>query len=47
LSWDKPGVSVALGDKTGAYGFDQVPLYQRVNGVQLVADWSVAAGAGF
>jgi hypothetical protein len=39
-----PGVSVALGDKTQLYGFVQVPLYQRVNGVQLTADWSVAAG---
>ena len=39
-----PGVSVALGDKTQLYGFVQIPLYQRVNGVQLTADWSVAAG---
>ena len=39
-----PGVSVALGKKTQLYGFVQVPLYQNVNGVQLVADWSVAAG---
>ena len=39
-----PGVSVALGEKTQLYGFVQVPLYQNVNGVQLVADWSVAAG---
>ena len=39
-----PGVSVALGDKTQLYGFVQVPLYQNVNGVQLIADWSVAAG---
>lgn len=39
-----PGVSVALGDKTQLYGFVQVPLYQNVNGVQLTADWSVAAG---
>ena len=39
-----PGVRVALGDKTQLYGFVQVPLYQRVNGVQLIADWSVAAG---
>jgi len=22
----------------------QVPLYQNVNGVQLTADWSIAAG---
>ena len=39
-----PGVSVALGDKTQLYGFVQVPLYQKVNGVQLTADWSIAAG---
>ena len=39
-----PGVSVALGDKTQLYGFVQVPIYQYVNGVQLTADWSVAAG---
>ncbi len=39
-----PGMSVALGDKTQLYGFVQVPLYQNVNGVQLTADWSVAAG---
>lgn len=39
-----PGVSVALSGKTQLYGFVQVPLYQNVNGVQLTADWSVAAG---
>jgi len=26
------------------YGFVQLPLYQYVNGVQLTADWAVAAG---
>ena len=39
-----PGVSVALTDNTRLYGFVQVPLYQKVNGVQLTADWSIAAG---
>lgn len=39
-----PGVSVGIGDKTRLYGFVQLPLYQDVNGVQLVADWSIAAG---
>lgn len=39
-----PGVSVSLGSKTQLYGFVQLPLYQNVNGVQLTADWSVAAG---
>ena len=27
-----------------AYGFVQLPLYQYVNGVQLTADWALAAG---
>jgi hypothetical protein len=39
-----PGLSVSVGRQTQVYGFVQLPLYQRVNGVQLVADWSVAAG---
>jgi hypothetical protein len=39
-----PGASVALGDKTQLYGFVQLPIYQNVNGVQLVADWAIAAG---
>jgi len=39
-----PGASVAISRKMQLYGFVQLPLYQRVNGVQLVADWSVAAG---
>jgi hypothetical protein len=39
-----PGASVAVGEKTQLYGFVQLPLYQRVNGVQLIADWSIAAG---
>ena len=42
-----PGVSVALGDKTQLYGFVQLPLYQRVNGVQLTADWSIAVGLSY
>lgn len=41
-----PGLSVALGDKTQLYGFVQLPLFQNVNGVQLTADWSIAAGLG-
>lgn len=42
-----PGISVAIGQRTQLYGFVQLPLYQRVNGVQLVADWSVAAGLSY
>jgi hypothetical protein len=29
---------------TQIYGFVQLPLYQRVNGVQLTADWSAVVG---
>lgn len=39
-----PGVDVSLGNKTRLYGFVQIPIYQYVNGVQLAADWSIAAG---
>jgi hypothetical protein len=39
-----PGVGIELGEKARLYGFVQLPLYQDVNGVQLTADWSLAAG---
>ncbi len=39
-----PGFGVELGEKTRLYGFVQLPLFQDVNGVQLTADWSLAAG---
>lgn len=39
-----PGISVKLTDKTQIYSFVQLPLYQHVNGVQLVADWAFVAG---
>ncbi|HEX7054593.1 MAG TPA: hypothetical protein VF211_11745 [Burkholderiales bacterium] len=39
-----PGVSYAFTRSLQAYGFVQLPLYQRVNGVQLVPDYALAAG---
>ena len=39
-----PGVSYAFTPAVQAYAFLQLPVWQRVNGVQLTADWSVAAG---
>ena len=39
-----PGMSYAVRKATQVYGFVQKPLYQYVNGVQLVADWSFIAG---
>jgi hypothetical protein len=42
-----PGVSIKAGNKTRLYGFIQLPVYQYVNGVQLVADWTLVAGASY
>jgi hypothetical protein len=39
-----PGLSYAFSRKIQAYGFLQLPLYQNVNGVQLVARHAVAVG---
>jgi hypothetical protein len=39
-----PGLSVALTKDVQAYGFVQLPLYQYVNGVQLVANRAVVLG---
>jgi hypothetical protein len=39
-----PGLGARLGARTQVYGFVQLPVYQRVNGVQLVADWALIAG---
>jgi hypothetical protein len=39
-----PGISYALSKSTQVYGFVQVPVYQHVNGVQLVADWGALVG---
>jgi hypothetical protein len=42
-----PGISYAFTSTVQAYGFVQVPVYQRVNGVQLVPDFAVAVGLNF
>lgn len=39
-----PGLSYAFNRQIQAYGFIQLPLYQNVNGVQLVARHAVAVG---
>jgi hypothetical protein len=45
--WLSPGLSYALGRAAKLYGFVQLPLYQRVNGIQLTAGWTAAAGASW
>ena len=42
-----PGLNYSLAGNLEVYGFFQQPLYQRVNGVQLTADWSAAIGMVF
>lgn len=42
-----PGLSYSLARDLEVYGFFQQPLYQRVNGVQLTADWSAALGVAY
>jgi hypothetical protein len=42
-----PGVSVSLSRDAQLYAFVQVPLWQKVNGVQLTADWSALAGVSW
>jgi hypothetical protein len=45
--WLSPGLSANLGRRWQLYGVVQLPLYQRVNGVQLTADWTLAAGLAY
>ncbi len=39
-----PGFTFAATPAVHVYGFVQLPLYQRVNGVQLVANLAFAGG---
>ena len=39
-----PGLAYKITPNVQMYGFVQKPLYQYVNGAQLIADWSAAAG---
>jgi hypothetical protein len=44
LAYLSPGATVTLTDNLKAYGFLQVPIYQRVNGYQLEPKYSVSVG---
>ena len=39
-----PGVIVHLSGAVSTYGFVQIPVYQRVGGLELVPDYTVSAG---
>ncbi len=42
--WLTPGLNSHITNELRVFGFVQIPLYQRVNGVQLVADWTATVG---
>jgi hypothetical protein len=42
-----PGASWNFAKSGQLYAFVQLPLYQKVNGVQLTADWSAVAGVSW
>jgi hypothetical protein len=42
-----PGLTVALTDKLHAYGYVQLPLYQRVNGFQLAPHYTASVGVRY
>ena len=44
FAWVSPGLGYAASRHWQIYGFVQLPLYQRVNGVQLTADWAASMG---
>ena len=44
LVYFSPGATFAVSSTTSVYVFGQVPVYQRVTGLQLEPRWSVSAG---
>ncbi len=44
LVYLSPGVNLPLSPQTALYGYTQLPVYQRVNGVQLVPRYSASVG---
>lgn len=47
LMYLRPGMTFKLSRKISAYGFFQVPLYQRVNGLQIEATQFVSVGLDY
>jgi len=47
LMYLSPGVSVAVSKQTTLYSFVQLPVYQKVNGVQLAPRYTASVGARF
>ncbi|MBV8465557.1 MAG: TonB-dependent receptor [Burkholderiales bacterium] len=47
LAYLSPGVVVPVGKRTSVYGFAQLPIYQKVSGVQLAPRYTLSFGARF
>ena len=47
LVYFSPGVSWAATNRISLYVFGQVPVYQRVDGLQLEPRWSLSAGVHY
>ncbi|UTH75016.1 hypothetical protein [Chromobacterium sp. IIBBL 290-4] len=47
LLYLSPGVTVPLNKQASVYGFMQVPLYQKVNGVQLAPRYTTSIGVRY
>jgi hypothetical protein len=47
LVYASPGFVVPVGDHMSAYGFVQLPIYQYVNGVQLVPRYTASLGVRY
>jgi hypothetical protein len=47
LVYLSPGVNVKIAPNTAAYAYVQVPIYQRVNGLQIEPRYSVSVGVRF
>jgi hypothetical protein len=44
LMYVSPGATVDLGMRSHAFVFLQLPVYQRVNGLQILPRWLLSAG---
>ena len=44
FAWLSAGIAYAVGPRQEIYGLVQLPLYQRVNGIQLTADYALIVG---
>jgi hypothetical protein len=42
-----PGLSLASARGASIYGYVQMPVYQRVNRIQIVAPWMLSTGVSF